>query len=129
MANCPPMPPAWGSVPPSQVPYAPGCAPEPLRYLLDRPKVYNRLWDSRRDQVEGKVEESRMSGRTTANALLTIAQCIDNPNVWVHCNDHHQGKQAARHLCGVIESMVQVLGLEFFEYRESEVRCNLLRVE
>lgn len=85
-------------------------------------RTVNRLTRHMIPMMCEEYDPLRGSGRTTVRALQTIQNCITNPGVWMSCYDHTGIKAMDREVRRVVQQMVEQLGLQFFEFRESSVR-------
>jgi hypothetical protein len=72
----------------------------------------------------------RLTGASTAKALLLISSCISDPNQWFKVVDHYGTKEADYNLMMMIDGLVRRMGLLFFNYKRTSegcfVTCNLM---
>ena len=64
--------------------------------------------------------DSWRSGRSTAIALRTIADCYDKRGEWIKIMDHHGTKEADRHLAREIHLMIGELRFLNFEQKHND---------
>jgi len=85
-----------------------------------RPFVHDEVTTEMLRQFEKKSFERRRTGRSTAIALRTIAEAIDNPCKPIKVSDHFDGPHADRFLLGTIGEMIKQLDLNGFVFNQSD---------
>lgn len=66
-------------------------------------------------RIESEYPE-RHSGRSTAQALRLISDCIKNPGVWHGVHDHHGTNKANENLYYMCQQYVTLLNLHYFKF-------------
>lgn len=72
-------------------------------------------------KASGEYPGSRATGRSTAQALRLIAQCIESPRTWYACLDHHGTRLSHANLRHTAQGLVSDMGLRYFKFRDTEM--------
>lgn len=84
--------------------------------LKEAARVFNEQRPGRINKLYPDAPEGRCTGRSTAMALLHIAQAIQSPNCWHTIFDHISKFEKNLELLYTIRKMVEQLNLQFFSY-------------
>ena len=85
-------------------------------------KLYNRAWRAQAFAANpGPVDETRMSGRSTAEALALLSHCIRKPGVWIPAVDHAgggKGIMGSDNVANIAMSIANAMQLKHIEKRK-----------
>lgn len=72
-------------------------------------------------RATGEYPGLRRTGRSTAQALRLISECIQRPGVWMQPHDHHGTTTANRQLLCLIQDTVAKLELTGFSFQDTRM--------
>lgn len=81
------------------------------------------------NRLTGKSRDMRCEGRSTAQALMYVAQAIYNPNTIIKVSDHYGTQDSNRLMVERCREIVSHLGLQFFDFNKAgqTICCNLFK--
>lgn len=94
-----------------------------------KPLFPNKLRQNYQKQTGIDFPKERRSGRSTAIALKTIADAIENPGRDIFVTDHLKTRYSKHHLLDTIINIIRQLKLEAFCYSKLDLTIRFCLVD